>query len=212
MTKKSSSILVSLGLLAISLILLLLFFIYKNNTGNYDNTIFSLQANNIDMQVGDQKLDYFYLTHKEASLDITTENEDIIYVDKEKIIGLKPGIANVSITASLENVTLSTEITVKVFNDDYIVKFDILEGGYFNNNILCLENEICQFKLELYDKLNRQMKNANFNIQLSQNNAIDYQFGNYIICCKEDCFMQIFANENIYFAFKIKYIEQNIAI
>ncbi len=207
MTKKSSSILVSLGLLAISLILLLIFFIYRNSTSSFDSTIFSLQANNIDMQVGDKKTNYFYLTHKEASLDITTEDKEIIYVDEEKIIGLKPGIANVSIKASLENVTLSTTIVVKVFNDDYLIKFDILEGGYFSDNILCLENETCQFKLKLYDKLNRQVSDANFNILLSGNSVIDYQFGNYIICCKEDCYMQISANENINFAFKIKHVK-----
>ena len=116
MTKRASSLLISLFMLALSVGLLLLYFLYKDD-GVF--TPLTMNVNNISLKVGQSVYNYYTISNENAEISFEVSKDNIIEIDEEKITGINAGEVTVTLTATLEGQLAKTQIDVAVYNDGY---------------------------------------------------------------------------------------------
>ncbi len=116
MTKRASSLLISLFMLALSIGLLLLYFLFK------DDSVFTpltMNGSNISLKVGQSVYNYYTISNENAEISFEVSKDNIIEIDEEKITGINAGEVTVTLTATLEGQLAKTQIDVAVYNDGY---------------------------------------------------------------------------------------------
>lgn len=204
MSKKAYAIISSGFILAITIVLLLVFLLIPNKNEFYLflNKNLSSNINDISLTVGDKIYDYYEVSDKSAELSFDLDKEGIINIDEFMIEGVKAGEVHVIMTAKTQKQTTQTEFNVKVYNNNYTIKFIAINSCSFDNENIYIDNSTFQFNIEVYDNLNLTVENVKFNIISSNKETIiDKNLLSVIVVAREQCSLTfIFEDLSICFS------------
>lgn len=77
---------------------------------------------------------------------------------------------------------------------------------YFQNNTLFINADVCQFKLNVFDRLNNKIDNLNYLIQTTNDAAIERNFLSFQLYSTQNC-QVIFIFEDIDFQVTINVVK-----
>ena len=186
MTKRAQTILLSLFIVAVSLILLLTFFTFNNKIIK-KITPFLLTTNNISIKVGETISNFYQISDKRAELKFYVENPEKININKENITGVIAGETLVKITAKLENKVIESEFKVDIFNKDYKLELSSIVGCEIYQNQIIIKENISQFNFNLYDLKGEEIKDFKYQIFYDNRDILlNDEFGMIQIYTKKD--------------------------
>ena len=196
MTKKTITILASLFILAISFFLLLIFFAFNShsfNNNTKDNLI--LSANNLTLNIGDVVYNYFDVSEDNAQITITTNNNNIIEINKEYIRGLEVGNVTVTIMAEYNGLHAKQSFLVIVKNDDYSFNIIPISSCSYENNNIYLLSQVCQFSIEVFDFYGKRLDNLTYQINSTNDSKFYMELSNFILITNSNCLITIYIPE-----------------
>ena len=196
MTKKTITILASLFILAISFFLLLIFFAFNShsfNNNTKDNLI--LSANNLTLNIGDVVYNYFDVSEDNAQITITTNNNNIIEINKEYIRGLEVGNVTVTIMAEYNGLHAKQSFLVIVKNDGYSFNIIPISSCSYENNNIYLLSQVCQFRIEVFDFYGKRLKNLTYQINSTNDSKFYMELSNFILIANSNCLITIYIPE-----------------
>lgn len=121
MTKRLSTIIISLIMIATSLTLLLIFFTF-NKTEKTILERLTLRADNLSLTVGETVTNFYDVSSENAVVTFDIENPSIISINGKNLFALDVGKTNIKITASLNDVTTETNMTVEITNESFVLQ------------------------------------------------------------------------------------------
>lgn len=203
MTKKAKTFYLCLLSMALSCLLLIIFFIFGQAPTPKVNQTFTLSASDFSLYVNETKTDFYTVSNKDADIEFEYD-ETIVYVDREKIIGLKAGKTEIFIKATLNNWTEQTSFTVTVYNNSFNYEIIPTENCSYQNGIIYGNDLPCQFALNIYDCLGQKVKNPKLQFSSDTEIFIDYQFGQVYLYSEEDCIIHVETDfdYNFYISYK----------
>jgi len=206
---KIFSILFSLGAIAITIVLLLVFLLPKQNSDELvltPNKTITSSINDISLSVGNKIYDYYEISDKSAEFSFTLDKQGIINIDKEKIEGLKVGEVNVKMIAKTKTSSTSIKFKVVVCAGEYTFNFQSISSCTFENDNINISSNAFQFKIEVLSKTNTKMENIEFNIVSNKSNTIiDKSFSSIMVVTNEDCILTfIFPEIDVTFSKFVK--------
>lgn len=196
MTKKTITILASLFILAISFFLLLIFFAFNRhsfNNNTKDNLI--LSANNLTLNIGDVVYNYFDVSEDNAQITITTNNNNIIEINKEYIRGLEVGNVTVTIMAEYNGLHAKQSFLVIVKKDDYSFNIIPISSCSYENNNIYLLSQVCQFSIEVFDFYGKRLDNLTYQINSTNDSKFYMELSNFILITNSNCLITIYIPE-----------------
>ncbi len=196
MTKKTITILASLFILAISFFLLLIFFAFNShsfNNNTKDNLI--LSANNLTLNIGDVVYNYFDVSEDNAQITITTNNNNIIEINKEYIRGLEVGNVTVTIMAEYNGLHAKQSFLVIVKKDDYSFNIIPISSCSYENNNIYLLSQVCQFRIEVFDFYGKRLDNLTYQINSTNDSKFYMELSNFILITNSNCLITIYIPE-----------------
>lgn len=196
MTKKTITILASLFILAISFFLLLIFFAFNShsfNNNTKDNLI--LSANNLTLNIGDVVYNYFDVSEDNAQITITTNNNNIIEINKEYIRGLEVGNVTVTIMAEYNGLHAKQSFLVIVKKDDYSFNIIPISSCSYENNNIYLLSQVCQFGIEVFDFYGKRLDNLTYQINSTNDSKFYMELSNFILITNSNCLITIYIPE-----------------
>lgn len=196
MTKKTITILASLFILAISFFLLLIFFAFNShsfNNNTKDNLI--LSANNLTLNIGDVVYNYFDVSEDNAQITITTNNNNIIEINKEYIRGLEVGNVTVTIMAEYNGLHAKQSFLVIVKKDDYSFNIIPISSCSYENNNIYLLSQVCQFRIEVFDFYGKRLDNLTYQINSTNDSKFYMELLNFILITNSNCLITIYIPE-----------------
>lgn len=212
MNKRIVSILVSLVVLAISVTLLLVFMLGKNNNNDAesDNHLpLNCLVYDLNISVGEKVYDYYEVNDKTAIISFSVDNNDIIDINKDYIEGKKVGKVTVTINLSNNKEQISKSFIVEVFQEGYKFKIYTYDNCEFieKDGNLIVYNDIASFGIEIYDLMDNKIENSIKEFYYDKNKiSIINEFGTFqIFDIKENCKID-FECLNIDFKFSINII------
>lgn len=158
MTKRLKTILITFILLAVSISLLLTFFIFNNQEKKMPLP-FVLNTKNITLQVGQVVEDFYSISDKEAQIEFEVENPGKIKIDKNQIVGLNAGSTKVTIIARNETNQEKSDFTVNVLNKNYVVKLTAIFGCQIKDDTILVTDKISQFGINLFNLNGEKINN-----------------------------------------------------
>ena len=158
MTKRLKTILITFILLAVSISLLLTFFIFNNQEKKMPLP-FVLNTKNITLQVGQVVEDFYSISDKEAQIEFEVENPGKIKIDKNQIVGLNAGSTKVTIIARNETNQEKSDFTVNVLNKNYVVKLTATFGCQIKDDTILVTDKISQFGINLFNLNGEKINN-----------------------------------------------------
>ena len=203
MTKRVVSVLTSLMLLAISIVLLLVYFSFNTNKDKVSPL--SLLGHDLSLFVGECVYNFYQVSNVNADITFSVNKEDIISIDKEKIIGLKAGQVEVTMIASFENQISKEQIQVTVYNNGYSYDILAMQDCEFQNNTLFVNGNVCIFELTIYDRLNNKLNDLNYKIETDQDVVINKNLHLFSLYLTHDCKLKFYYPE-IDYSFEINVI------
>ena len=192
MTRKIKTILFSSLLLAISIILLLVFFVFIKPQKS--NLPLSILTSNISLQKGQINYNFYTLSHQDAQLEFEMSKDNIVEINKDYIKGINSGIVEITITAKYDKRQAKSSFTVYVYESGYTYSVIPRENCNYSNNKLILESSHCQFRVELYDQLGNTL-DSDFTYQVTNEATLSIQFGTFLLTTYNNCQIQITYSE-----------------
>ena len=150
MTNRLSTIIISLIMIATSLTLLLIFFTF-NKTEKTILERLTLRADNLSLTVGETVTNFYDVSSENAVVTFDIENPSIISINGKNLFALDVGKTNIKITASLNDVTTETNMTVEITNESFVLQLAPSQNCYFDDNILYLTGDFCRFTVNIID-------------------------------------------------------------
>ena len=190
MKRKVYTILTCCFIVVISIVLLLVFVIFPNKKDlklslscKYNN------ENYLSLSVGDIIEDYYEINDENAEITIEVDKEGIVFINKDKIEGLNAGEVKVIIKAKTSKESIEKSFVVKVFaKEEYRINFVAIKNCTFEGDNIYITNSVFQFRLEVYDKLNKIIENLEYEISSDNTNTIiDKSFATVMIVAQENC-------------------------
>lgn len=157
MTKRGTTILSSFSMLLVSIILLLIYFIFKPSYASL-----TFKASNVTLYVG-QSVYNFYEISKEAELTFEVSDNNIIDINSERILALNIGSVSVNILAKIDDQIYKTTFNVTVLNYTYSFKITTIDGCEYKDNILYSYSDNNIFNVEILDKDGSKLSNLKYN-------------------------------------------------
>lgn len=188
MTKRISSLILSLVMLGISSILLLIYFTFN---GSDDSPIpLTLSAKNLTLYVGQTVRDFYQLSNNNASLSFNVSQSNIIDINRERVIGLNVGKVSVLLTASLDEQVIEQKIEVVVLNDGYTFSLTPIKNCHFEDSTLFTQNDFSVFSIDVFDEQNNKINYGKYNIVSSSQIYIQRDFNNFTLVANENCIVK----------------------
>lgn len=195
------------GLLAIGIVILLVFFAFRDgkDLSLKTNDNLTNYTDDISLSVGSKVYDYYELSDKTAELSFELDKYGIIYIDETMIEGLSAGVVNVVMTAKTKNATTKTEFVVRVYENENTIDFIALSNCSFEGDTIIITDNVFQFKIEVRDKLNNKVENVNYNITSNKPSTEIYkEFSSIMIVTNENCILTfIFPDLSVTFSKKV---------
>ncbi len=206
MNKRGYTILFCLGLLFLTAIMLLVFFLSRPKPQPFDlQTAFSCTVSNIDMTVGDQEYDFYQITIPSAEIQFELDKEDIIDINRDRIIALKEGKVNVTLKATSGDRTIVENFVVNVKEKDFTFEVICISNCTYDkqSNTLNAGEGTCQFRLKFYDMYNAKINLKHIEIFCDNDeNLLSNELASVALVAKGDCKLSFKIN----YSNTIKYI------
>lgn len=190
MKNRLAIILTTCSLLAVSVVLLLVFFFSKN-----DARPLYCSAGDVEMCVGDKIYNYYQVSNKQATISIELNKENIIDIDEKMIYAKEVGEVEVTLTASYKNEKSVAVFVVKVYDESYHVDIISVKGCYYEGNTLYAQSNTCQFKFEVYDVLNKKLTNQKVEMAVDGNGTVNKNFNTVMLSINENCKISFYFEE-----------------
>ncbi len=203
--KRLIAMIFSLFLLAISIILLLVFFLINKDNSIAENKVLRLNASDITMYKGDMKYDYYELNNKDAILSFEVDKEGIIDINENRIFAISNGTVNVTITATYNDKIAKDSFVVCILNHNYSYIVKSINNCKFYNGILEITSSISQFSIEVYGIDGNLLEDADISYTTTNNAVLQKQMGNYILFAEDSCQMDFYVDD-IDYSFSINVI------
>lgn len=192
MSKKIQTILLSVAMLAISIVLLLVFvFTQKPNK----EKPLSITASEIHLNEGEFAYSFYSISHPNTEVSFDVDCDNVIEIDSEHIKAIKAGVAQVTITAKLNKKIAQTTFKVYVYKNTYSFTLDAQSNCTFNENTLTMTGGICQFKVSVYDKLGQIVQGLACNYNATNNAVLNYEFNVFQLSSTTDCEIKLIYEE-----------------
>lgn len=182
MKKRISVIISSLSMIAISIILLLVFFLSENK----NEKLLYCSASDIELKVGETIYNYYDITKANAEISFSVNKENIIEIDKTKIYGQCAGEVEVTLTATLGEEKSVATFHVKVYDESYRVEFSSIVDCSLEGNTLYAQSKISQFKFEVFDQLGNKLSNLKFEVTVEGDASATKNFSNIMLTLNEN--------------------------
>ncbi|MBE7073696.1 MAG: hypothetical protein E7379_01190 [Clostridiales bacterium] len=191
--KNKTMYLISGILIAVSLVIVLVFVLLpRESTGLIRPLNYSFE--NVELKVGESKTDFYQISVSNALLTFSVDQEGIIEIDNEHIKGLKAGNVVVCVEINHNSQVLTEEFNVTVYQDEYHLEIDVVQGGEFKDGSLILSSSICDFNIFIYDKYDNLVV-CKLNIVSSNDAEISFLFRLYRLTTESSCILTIEAEE-----------------
>lgn len=192
MTKKIKTILFSSVLLAISVILLLVFFVFLKP--QKDNLPLSILASDISLNKNETVSNFYTLSHEDATLEFVVSKENVVEINKDYIKGINAGVVKVTIIAKLDDSQAEATFTVSVYESGYTFSVITLDNCSFSDSTLTIQSFPCQFRVEVYDRLG-QTVDSPFTYSANNGANLTMQFNTFLLTASDNCQVQISYSE-----------------
>ena len=203
---KNAVWLISGCLVVISIVLLLTFFLVKDLKQN-SKRILNINCENLTIYKGEVREDYFDINYEGSSISLTVNKEGIIDIDQDRIVGIKGGEVDVLITATLDDMIVKDNFHVTVI-DDYQYNIIPVAGCTFDD-CLYVNEEVCYFELQTFNRTGDILDNLNFSYYATNNAYIKYELGTFLLIANTNS--EIFINyEDIDYSITFKVVVNNI--
>ena len=185
MKSRIKVVLSCVSMLAITVVLLLVFFLTNKNNKNQ----FYCSASDIEICVGDWVSNFYHVSKPNAQISFSVDKENIIEIDENKIYGLSAGEVEVTLTAILGEEKSVDTFIVKVYNQNYSIEFSAIADCDFEGNTLFAHSNTCQFTISVYDALNQKLSNPKFEMVVNGNATVQKNFYNIMLMPYENCIL-----------------------
>ncbi len=201
MTKRILSIITSLALLAISSILLIVYFAFG---GDSSTSTLTLSARNITLKVGQSVYNFYQLSDDNATLSFEVSEENIVDINNERIVGLKAGKLTLFITATTSNQMARDSIEIVVLNSSYSYLITPSQNCEFNDNTLYMTDIFCSFTLEIFDIYGQIVLEPKYNYSSNEEVEFFREFRYFTLVAEKDCMVTLdFYEINFEFSFSV---------
>ncbi len=201
MTKRILSIITSLALLAISSILLIVYFAFG---GDSSTSTLTLSARNITLKVGQSVYNFYQLSDDNATLSFEVSEENIVDINNERIVGLKAGKVTLFITATTSNQMARDSIEIVVVNSSYSYLITPSQNCEFNDNTLYMTDIFCSFTLEVFDMYGQVVLEPKYNYSSNEEVEFFREFRYFTLVAEKDCMVTLdFYEINFEFSFSV---------
>ncbi len=203
--KRLLALILSLVILAVSIILLLVFFILSKGNSSAEQIILRINANDAVMFCGETREKYYDVNIDDADVTIDVDYEGIIEINHERIVALRSGSVTVTLTAKFKESISKDTFVVTVLSQDY--SFNILPSANceYKNEILYASSTALQFNIELYDLKGDVIQNPDIEYSASNGAILQKQIGSFILLSENDCILY-FNVEDLDFNFEIEVV------
>ena len=203
--KRLLALILSLVILAVSIILLLVFFILSKGNSSAEQIILRINANDAVMFCGETREKYYDVNIDDADVTIDVDYEGIIEINHERIVALRSGSVTVTLTAKFKESISKDTFVVTVLSQDY--SFNILPSANceYKNEILYASSTALQFNIELYDLKGDVIQNPDIEYSASNGAILQKQIGSFILLSENDCTLY-FNVEDLDFNFEIEVV------
>lgn len=199
MNKKVVSIIVALSILALSIVLMLVFLLSANKGKDLPiGESLTIEVDDISLGKGESRHDFYKVNNENASVSFELNKDGIILIDKDKIEGLNAGEVVVTIYAEIENQTVSKNFNVKVYDENLHVSIIHIDNCFYiqEDNVLIMEKEIAQFRIEVFDNLNQPINDLNYKIICENENVtVEKEIFGILISSVENCQLYFVFND-----------------
>lgn len=187
MTKRISTIISSLVLLAISFILLLIFFIFNSQNSNSQNKPLSIYASDVVLTVGESVSNFYILSDEKAIVEITSTNNSIFEVKDKKLTALKTGKAQLTLIATLDKQIAKTSFNLEVIKSDYTFAIETANNCTIEDNNIYMQSTSCQFSIKVYDKNENTYVSKVIEYSATNDAIIVYEMSSFILFTSQNC-------------------------
>ncbi len=195
----------SLVLIAVSIILLIVFFVLSKDNSSAQQTILRINANDAVMFCGETRENYFDINSDDAVVTIEVDKEGIIDINADRIIALKSGSVTVTLTANFNGSVSKDTFKVTVISHDYSFNIIPTASCEYENGVLYTSSNTAQFNIELYDLNGDIIQSPTIECSASNGAILQKQFGNYILLSENDCELYFNVKE-LDFSFTIEVV------
>lgn len=185
MSKKARIILASLALLATSIVLLIVFFVQKDK--NSPTAPLSITASEQRITKNQTVFNFYTLSNTDAKLEFSVSQEGIIEINENYLKGIKAGLVEVTITASLGEKVAKTQFNVYVFDNSYTYEITTLSNCSFANDKLYIQGSSCQFSISVYNKLGLLIENSPNSYSATNGAILSKQMNVYRLEATSNC-------------------------
>ena len=189
MSQKIKYILLSLGILVISLTLLICFVVVKND--KISSEPLTLEASDITLTVGEKTKNFFTVSNENAQIEIIADDPTLFSIVDNELVALKPGNTKITISASFDGDKAKTSFILTIENESYTYLVSPIQNCTFSENSLYMSSNACQFSIQLFDKVGIQTAPENINISASNNANIIKEISSFVLISQDDCVVTI---------------------
>jgi hypothetical protein len=172
--------------LVLSAVLLTVYFVFGKDSKT-ENKL-SLTSEDIVMTVGDKIEDFYSISEENATIVITIADEAIVNIANDKLIALKAGTTEVTITATYKNKNYSTSFSVQVVKPTYTYSVDIMHGATFSDGTIYQTSQNVQFAIAIKDNHNKNVSYGRIELSKTNPGAIfEKQVSNFLLVNNQNC-------------------------
>ena len=189
MKNRLKIILTCCGLLAVSVVLLLVFLL---STGDNKERSLYCSVADVEMNVDDKVYNFYEVSNSEAEISFAVSEQNIIEINKDFIYGKSAGEVTVTMTAVYKDQKSETSFVVKVFaHNDYRVEITSVDNCYLEGNTIYAQSDTIQIKVDVYDSLNNLVLDFKYDIETSGETLVSKNLYYVILRITGDCVLTI---------------------
>ena len=201
MKKNVKYILFGSGFLILSAILLIVCFVLKpnSNANKINNDSFTLNATDIVLYTGQSSSDFYTVSNKNATITLSSDNEQIYNFENNKLYAVSAGIANITITATLNDKTATTTFVLKIMNESYTYQIVCIDNCEMIDGKIHTYVNFSQIQIYVYDKLKNSVSLSDVSITLTNDAELILEAANFYLVMHTDCKIILsIPSENFY--------------
>ena len=183
MERNLRRIIASLVITAVALSMLLAFLLWPKGRDN-DFVPLSCTTSDIVLNEGDEKTDFYILSHEDATITFYVDKEGIIDINEDRILALSAGSVEVVATVSLNDQSITATFKVTVIAEECHVKLSAVANCTIEDLVVSVSGDHAEFVFLLYDKNGELVGEPRVNMS-SSGGAFQYAFGVLYVECED---------------------------
>lgn len=192
---KTKAVISCLSILALSIIILLVYFVFIDNKSSNNNYLTCFVYNKT-INVGESIYNFYEINDNTAEISFEVDKENVIEIDKFHIKGLNVGEVNIILIAKTKDEKIEKEFKVNVVKKEYTFEFTSIYGCNFQQDTIFTENGQFQFNLIVKDENNILLEDVDFDIYSDKTSTIiDKSFSSILIITQENCTLTFVFND-----------------